>query len=127
VGDVRGLSKVVAGGVTVAGEVLERLVDDVLPTKLGGSPLDYQFVELDMEDRGVLALRVDPRLGAIDEAAVLHVVVEELERNEMGRLASAVWVPGLSIRVIREPAMAARSGKTLPFEPLARSGATEGG
>lgn len=118
VGEVRGMTKVVAGGVTVSGEVLERLVDQVLPAEVGGTPLDYQFAELDADDRGILALRVDPRLGELDEAAVLGVVVGELQRQEMGRLASAVWVPGESIRIIRAPAVAAPSGKTLPFEPL---------
>jgi hypothetical protein len=116
--DIRGMTKVVAGGVTVAGEVLERLVDQVLPATVGGTPLDYQFAELDADDRGLLALRVDPRLGALDEAAVLDVVVRELEQKEMGRLASAVWVPGASIKILRAPAVAAPSGKTLPFEPL---------
>jgi hypothetical protein len=116
--DVRGMSKVVAGGVTVAGEVLDRLVDEVLPVAFGGTPLDYQFAEIDSADRGVLMLRVDPRLGSVDEDAVLACVVRELERDEMGRLASAVWVPGRSIRLERASALAAPSGKTLAFRPL---------
>jgi hypothetical protein len=122
VSDVRGMTKVVAGGVTVAGEVLERLVDHVLPAEVGGTPLDYQFAELDSRDRGILALRIDPRLGEVDEGAAIAVVVRELSRHEMGRLASAVWVPGESIKILRAAAVAAPSGKTLPFEPLGAAG-----
>ena len=118
VGDVRGISKVVAAGVTVAGEVFERLVDEVLPAAFGGSPLEYQFAELDREDLGTLVLRIDPSIGTVEEAAVLSIVRDELSRQEVGRLADAVWAPADSVRVLREPPTAAPSGKTLPYEPL---------
>ncbi|HAS09416.1 MAG TPA: hypothetical protein DCS55_02685 [Acidimicrobiaceae bacterium] len=63
-------------------------------------------------------LRIDPSIGTVEEAAVLSIVRDELSRQEVGRLADAVWAPADSVRVLREPPTAAPSGKTLPYEPL---------
>lgn len=121
VAEIRGMSKVVAAGVTVRGEVLERLVDEVLPRSVGGTPLDFQFAEQDRDGQGVLVLRVDPGVGRLDDAEVVATVRAELRSEEMGRLADEVWAPTDSIRVERTTPVAARSGKTLPFEPLPTS------
>ena len=42
---MRGMSKIVAGGTTVPGEVFERLADDLLPAQFGGTGTHYQFFE----------------------------------------------------------------------------------
>ena len=112
------MSKVVAAGVTVPGEVFEQLVDRVLPQQLGGTPMDYQFVEHDDGGRGSVALRIAPGVGEVDERAALAIIVEELRREEMGKLAAEVWEPAGSVSIKRESPVAAKSGKTLPFEPL---------
>ncbi len=115
---IRGISKVVAGGVTVDGELLQHLVDAVLPQRFGGSPSDYQFAEGGADDRAQLVLRVAPRLGSRDVGEVLSVVEHELRRDELGLLATSVWSPAGALRVVREVPHVARSGKVLPFEPL---------
>jgi hypothetical protein len=118
VADVRGMSKVVAAGVTVPGEVFERLVDRILPAAIGGSPLDYQFAEVDRDGVGTLVLRVHPSVPEVDERLVLDVVERELRSGEMGRLADEIWRPTASVEVERSAPVAARSGKTLAYEPL---------
>jgi hypothetical protein len=115
---IRGISKVVAGGVSVDGELLQHVIDSVLPREVGGGPTDYQFAEGGGEGVGELVLRVAPRVGAIDEREVLAVLQRALSRDELGTLATAVWSPAGSVRVVREIPRAARSGKVLPFEPL---------
>lgn len=115
---VRGMSKVVAGGVTVDGEVLVHIVDAELPRRFGGAPTDYQFAEAGGDGVARLELRVSPRLAAIDEGAVVQAIEEVLNRDELGLLATSVWSPRGSISVVRTEPVAARSGKTLAFEPL---------
>jgi len=117
---VRGISKVVAGGVTVKGEVFERLAEETLPRRFGGGPGDYQFVEEEQNSESVMSLRVDPRLGPIDESAVLAAVRATLRGSEIGLLADEVWSPSGALKIVRAPAVQARSGKTLPFETLKR-------
>ncbi len=115
---IRGISKVVAGGVSVDGELLQHLIDSVLPQEVGGGPSDYQFAEAGADGRAELVLRIAPRLGPIDEAEVLAAVERALNRDELGFLATAVWSPAGAMRVVREAPHVARSGKVLPFEPL---------
>jgi hypothetical protein len=103
---------------TVSGDVLEQLVDDVLPRELGGTPGDFQFAEDDVDGQGVLVVRVHPSVGQMEDRQILRVVTGELQRREMGRLAAGVWNPAGAIRVERVPPRQARSGKTLAFEPL---------
>ena len=77
---VRGISKVVAGGINVPGEVFERLVDEVLPARFGGGPVDYQFSEQEHEGAPVILLRVAPRLSGIDDTTVREAVEDELRQ-----------------------------------------------
>jgi hypothetical protein len=115
---VRGISKVVAGGINVPGEVFEHLVDRVLPARFGGGPGDYQFSERERDGAPLVVLRVAPRLGSVDGAAVQEAVVAELQATELGRLALDVWSPTDSLQVERTAPHAARSGKLMAFEPL---------
>ena len=115
---IRGLSKVVAAGISVEGRTFDRLVDEDLPAKIGGGPGDYQFVEQE-DDRGtVVAIRVHPSLGEIDEARVRDVVSEGLRSSETGVLADEVWKLGGRLVVERKAPMSTKAGKTLAFERL---------
>lgn len=115
---VRGMSKVVAGGVTVDGELLVRMVDVLLPERFGGAPSDYQFSEAGEDGVARLELRIAPRLPGIDPAAVVDAVESALRQDELGLLATAVWASTGAVTVVREPPRTAPSGKTLPYEPL---------
>ncbi|HAS09408.1 MAG TPA: hypothetical protein DCS55_02645 [Acidimicrobiaceae bacterium] len=115
---VRGMSKVVAGGTTLHGEALERLVDEVLPQRFGGSPAHYQFAESNPDGAATVVLRVAPAIGPIDGEAVVRAIEEELRLDELGTMALGVWTPGRSLVVERSEPVPARSGKTLPFQAL---------
>jgi hypothetical protein len=117
---VRGISKVVAGGVTVPGEVFERLVDQVLPARFGSGPIDYQFSEQEKGGQPLVLLRIAPRVGPVDEPAVIRTVVAALTETEPGRMALDVWSPTNALCIERIDPVAARSGKLMAFEPLQR-------
>ena len=115
---VRGMSKVVAGGTTVSGEVFEELVEVVLPRAIGGGPGDFQFAERAAGAETALLIRVSPRIGEVDPARVIAVVQESLRKNDVHAMAARMWESDGALQVVREAPRQARSGKTLPFEPL---------
>ena len=84
---VRGISKVVAGGINVPGEVFERLVDEVLPARFGGGPVDYQFSEQEHEGAPAdpAAHRAPPRVASTTPR------YERRSRMSSGRASSGAW------------------------------------
>ena len=50
---VRSYEKLTSGGVMFMGSMLHELLEETLPARFGGSPLDYQLVE--EEEDGVRA------------------------------------------------------------------------
>jgi hypothetical protein len=115
---VRGISKVVSGGVTIRGEVLEYMADVLLPERFAGASGDFQFVEEEERGRTLLTVRVDPRLKEVDDGEVLGAVRQTLRGHELGLLADEVLAPSGSLRVVRKAPVPAPSGKILPFERL---------
>jgi hypothetical protein len=118
VADIRGISKVVAAGISLDGETFDRLVEIELPARLGGGPGDYQFVEEEGPSGTLVSLLVHPRLDGIDERAALGVVREVLARTENGVLADGVWSPGRGLRIVRSAPTSTKAGKTLSFERI---------
>jgi hypothetical protein len=119
VSNIRGISKVVTGGVTVSSDVLVALAEEALPAAVGGGPLDYQFGEEEVGGESRLVLRIDPRIGDVDVDQAMAIVRSHLRRSEVGLLADEVWAPARSLRVERVAPHATRSGKVLTFEGLA--------
>jgi hypothetical protein len=114
---IRGISKVVAGGTTVVGELFETLVEQALPARFGGGPTDYQFMESEAGDQStVISLRIHPRLGAVDQEQALALVRTALQRSENGAMASAVWASRL--QVVRLAPTVTPAGKLLAFERI---------
>jgi hypothetical protein len=112
---IRGISKVVAAGVTIEGEAFDELAERVLPSCLGGGPGDYQFVEVDGPDGTSMSLRVHPRVGEIDVQAARTVVRDALAVSENGVLASSVWG---SMEVERQAPSLTKASKLLSYERI---------
>ena len=112
---IRGLSKVVAGGVTVEGELLDHIVDVTLPARLGGVAGDFQFVELEEPQGTALAVRVHPRVADVDEAALVDAVRDALRTSDNGVLADEVW-SARPLQVLRQPPVTTAAGKLLAYD-----------
>jgi hypothetical protein len=110
---VRSFRKLVGEGVTLIGSDMIRILEEVLPRRFGGSPLDYQLVE-EEDARGFtrLSLRIDPRVDLEREDAVLEVVLDALRETSVAAdMARAHWASAGSFRVVREPATVTERGK----------------
>lgn len=116
VGDIRGISKVVTAGVTLEGEVLDRLAEIDLPARLGGGPGDFQFSEIDEDGHSVLVLRAHPRLGDIEPSDARAAIREALAESDNGLLAESVWSLRHGLRLERVAPVATAAGKILSFD-----------
>ncbi|HWL89250.1 MAG TPA: hypothetical protein VNO21_25780 [Polyangiaceae bacterium] len=66
---IRGYEKLIGGGMTFLGADVIAVLDEVLPSRFGSGPTDYQLVEKEAEDgKPRIRLLVHPRLGISDEA-----------------------------------------------------------
>jgi hypothetical protein len=101
---------------------MERILDELLPARFGGSALDYQFAE-EEDSNGFtrLTLRVAPHVALPDESAVVEFVLGALEQSGGGAsVAQSLWRKAGTLRLRREqPAMTQR-GKMMPLDLRAR-------
>lgn len=113
---IRSWEKLTGEGVTVLGSTLVEIIEEVLPQAIGGTALDYQFVETEEDGMTRVALMVSPRVGPVAEHEVAAVVLGHLESRDAGhRLMAGVWRDGRTLRVVRRDPHVTRAGKVLPL------------
>lgn len=115
--DIRSFRKMTGEGVTLIGSELLMLIEQVLPARFGGTPLDYQLMEQE-EDRGLtrIYLIIHPRIEIADEQQVIEVVLTALRNTSPAAdAARTIWQQSGSLRIKRtEPVWSAR-GKLMPL------------
>ncbi len=125
---VRSERKLTVEGMSVLGSDVLRVLEDVLPSRFGGSPLDYQLVH-EEDDAGLsrLVLLVDPAVGAVDGEAAVATVLEELRRgDDAAELARATWTGARTLTVRREAPRVSGGGKLMPLVASPRAGGAGG-
>jgi hypothetical protein len=122
IGEIRSYDKLTSEGMTFFGSELMRLTDHVLPRKFGGYPSDYQFVEKEEDGIPRVQIRVSPRIGRLDEPALVAVVLSTL-RSYPGakKLMADRWRDARTLRVVRSEPVATMAGKTLPLHILSKA------
>jgi len=120
---IRSFRKLTGEGVTLVGSEMVHVLEEVLPARFGGSPLDYQLLE-EEDEQGFtrLSLLVSPEVEIADETEVIEVLMEILGQSSVAAdLARSVWGPAGTLRVKRrEPIWTAR-GKLMPLHLARRS------
>jgi hypothetical protein len=91
------------------------LVEDLLPEWFGGNPADYQLVEVETRGMPFVEIVVSPRVGAIDEAAVVAAVYDWLGTRPGGRLMADFWQDAHTVQVVRKAPYATGAAKVLPL------------
>ncbi len=114
---VRSFRKLTGEGVTLVGSEMVHILEEVLPNRLGGSPLDYQLIE-EEDEQGFtrLTLSVSPKIEIANEGELIETVLEVLGRSSVaGNLARSIWTQAKALRIKRtEPIWTAR-GKLMPL------------
>jgi hypothetical protein len=121
---IRSFRKLTGEGVTLLGSEMERILEEVLPARFGGSPLDYQLLE-EEDEQGFtrLNLVVSPRLSIEDERELLATVGAALQRSSpAGDLSRAVWQQADTLRIRRMEPIWTRRGKLVPLQFSRREG-----
>ncbi len=115
--EIRSFRKLTSDGVTLIGSEMIHILEEILPVHFGGRSLDYQLVE-EEDERGFtrLSLLISPRVGTINEEAVIDTILKALERSSVSaNLARSIWSQTKALRVKRmEPICTAR-GKLIPL------------
>lgn len=109
--DIHSYSKLVGEGVTLLGSEMLRIVEDVLPTRFGGTPLDYQLMEEeDATGFSRLFLYISPRVEIADESEVVRTLLDAMRNASANADATRlVWQQANTIQVKRiEPIPTAR-------------------
>lgn len=113
--EVRSHEKLTAGGIAFLDVDVVRVLEEVLPSRFGGAPVDYQLVEeSDSSGRPSVALRVHPSVGPLDEGVVADAFLTALGGGHGGTpLTALLWREGGVVRVERVPPARTGSGKIL--------------
>jgi hypothetical protein len=124
---IRSYEKLTAGGMTVLDADVIRVLEEALPERFGGGPIDYQLVE-DEGPEGAARLRllVHPRVGALVEQEVVDLVLRAIAAGSgSGRVTALNWRQAGILRVERRAPLTTRTGKVLHLtrEPRALNAA----
>jgi hypothetical protein len=112
---MRSYAKLTGEGVTLVGSAMVRILEQVLPSRIGGSALDYQLVE-EEDERGLtrLTLLVGPAVPVADERDVVAAVHAALSsESDAAAMAGAFWAQAGTIRVRRAPPRVGPGGKQM--------------
>jgi hypothetical protein len=113
--DITSYSKLTGQGMTLSGADVVALLEEHLPRRCGGAPADYQLVERHGAGQTQMELRVSPRAGVKDLAAVRHEFISGLRGVYGGSLATRVWEHSGGLTVVEEEPFATPAGKVLPL------------
>jgi hypothetical protein len=125
---IRSFRKLTGEGVTLVGSEMVEVLEQVLPDRFGGSPLDYQLQE-EEDERGFtrLNLVVHPRLAIESEKVVIDAVIDALGRGSAGAdSARAIWRQADTLRVKRTEPVWTERGKYMPLRVARNPGAASG-
>jgi hypothetical protein len=104
-----------------------RVLEEVLPARFGGGPVDYQLVEDELPGgRPGLRLLVHPRVGPVEDEALKTVFLEAIGAGPGERVMSLFWREAGVLRVERRPPLAASSGKILHLQARPRQASHRG-
>lgn len=113
---VRSVARSTAEGTALLYSELARIAEEVLPALIGGTILDYQWVEDEEPEAGSLTrlwLRIAPRLGAIDEESLRRTILAEIgSKDGAQRFYAQLMSDAATLKVLRENPRTTEAGKT---------------
>jgi hypothetical protein len=113
--NIRSHEKLTAGGMTFLDIDIVRVLEQVLPDRFGGAPIDYQLVEDEDEDgRPRLRLLIHPSVGPLDSAAAAETFLTAIARGSgTEHVMGKFWHDAGFLRVERAAPQVMASGKIL--------------
>jgi hypothetical protein len=115
---VRSYEKLTSESVSFMDSMLHELLEEILPARFGGGALDYQLVEEEEDGLPRVSIVISPRVGPVDENAVIEAVLRAISFSDWSRRQANSWRQAGTLRVRRAEPYATRSGKILPLHVL---------
>jgi hypothetical protein len=115
--DIRSFRKLTGEGVTLIGSDMIRILEEDLPRRFGGSPLDYQLLE-EEDERGFtrLSIVVSPNVQIANESDVVNAVLHSLgSAGHDAALSGTIWGQAGTLRVRRMKPIWTQRGKLMPL------------
>ena len=119
--DICSFGKLTGQGMTLVGSDLVRILEEVLPSRLGGAPGDYQLVEHEGAAQTQLTLRVSPRVRGISAEKVRECFLSEMRGYYGGALAARTWSHAEGVDVVIAEPLSTMTGKVLALHLLGSS------
>jgi hypothetical protein len=119
--DIFSFGKMTGHGITLMGTELIRLLEQVLPARLGGMLGDFQLIEHEGRAQTKVELRVSPRVRASSAERIRECFLEEIRLIYGGSLAGRVWRHAEALEVVLAEPMVTISGKINPLHLLGQS------
>lgn len=116
VSEIYSFSKLTSEGVTLVGNEMIRILEEVLPARFGGSALDYQLLEEEDEDGlSKISIVVSPAIPLENEQEVIDTVLEAMRPIKRG-MDRAIFREGSTLRVKRmNPVVTGLGNKLMPL------------
>ena len=120
--DIFSFCKLTGLGVTLVGNDALKILEEELPRRFGGSLLDYQLGEEELEDgQTVINLYVSPRVSLDDPAEVRSFFLETLAGGRFGNpFAASQWDKSGAFRVLHSEPVRGKGGKLMPLHLQSR-------
>jgi hypothetical protein len=114
---VHSYSKLLGESVTLLGNEVQRVLEDVLPRRFGGTVLDYQLLEReDAQGFTRVFLIVSPRIHLRDEQEPARVLLDAFRASgARGDSAGSIWQQAGTLQVLRQEPTPTTRGKLLPL------------
>jgi hypothetical protein len=121
--DVRSYRKLTAEGMTLIGSDMVEILETILPNKFGGSLLDYQLVEEEIEDGFTrLFLYVDPSVTITDNDILVNGFLDALKNSRASaQLAQSEYRQAQTIEIRRKTPIRTSRSKHFPIRTLKQS------
>jgi hypothetical protein len=109
---IRNYEKLTTAGMHFTGGSIIRLVEEALPAAHGGHPSDYQFVDEQIGELNRIRIVVSPRVGGVDEGAVIETVVRFMvSESDCAAMMGWQWNDGGLLNIVREEPYTTPAGK----------------
>jgi hypothetical protein len=121
-------SKLVGEGISLLNGDLIGIMEELLPRRLGGSPLDYQLIE-EEDDNGMtrLSLLVAPSIRLADGDEPVRLILDALAKgDDASRFAGGVWRQAGTLKVRRIAPIVSSRGKQSPLLRVKRGAFSRG-
>jgi hypothetical protein len=118
---IRSYEKLTAGGMHFIGSNVVTMLEEVLPSRHGGAPGDYQLVEEEQEELSRVTIVVSPRALLRDAEQLPGTILDYLSSDSRGaKMMADQWRQTGVLEVIRREPYTTAVGKTPPIRVVPR-------